>query len=408
MKRSAAALAKDDAKLRVESSATVSRPRSRSVCGGSSGGMSTSGVTDPVLLSLQRYKDEKERSSNEAQHEIEIVIDEVQRSLTPFMSPSQSLRRMQSASPFPPPPPPPPPMPPVVDLRAGVPDAVDGKRRGWSVATRATAMSWARRAVTMKYLHLIVSQWYDKISRYLSAPVAFLLAGVGTGMVGVAAGDSNTTVSYVFMWILAGVTFIAAGLSAANWELDPSKLSERHLQKSVYWSSVADDIMLELSLSATEQHDAKWFFPYVQRNMSLTENLPPVLPTWVFRMAPSDVLHGALSRDLMDLDRRFGTICGVLAASSASGSSDVHAVHISEPESQTDELMNVFSEEIEELQQLRNNLSSEELMMIHRRVKDQVKLELNERNLETMFGAGGHERVHRVAAAAAVASAAGV
>lgn len=387
------------------------RPRSRSVVCGN-------------ILGAGMPPDENRRRAID---EVEIIIDEVQRSLTPFLSPSQSLRRFKSTAPEP--------------VRRENQQRHLKKRRksgGWSEATRATAMAWARRAVTMKYLHFIVSQWYDKISRYLSAPVAFLLAGVGTGMVGVAADDSNTTVSYVFMWVLAGLTFLAAGLSAVNWELDPSKLSERHLQKSVYWSSVADDIMLELSLSATEQHDAKWFFPYVQRNISLTENLPPVLPTWVFRMAPSDVLHGAMSRDLMELDRRFGTICGVLTgveirngigsniASSSTAYTTTNStvpVHVTAttavdnasniPGDAKDLCMdeedpcerrrmrtNVFTEELAELQELRNNLSDDELMMIHRRVKDQVKLELNERNLETMFGAGGAARMTRAAAAA--------
>ncbi len=179
------------------------------------------------------------------------------------------------------------------------------------MTTRNTALDWARRATTMKYLHFIVSQYYQKVCQYISAPSAVVMGGVGTGLIGVAAADSDELVAKIFLWILAVLSFLAGGLAAINWELDPSKLSERHLHKSVCWGDVADDLVLELSLNPEEQHDEKWFLSYIQKKMSLTENLPPVIPKWAFDLQPTHVMKGEMAKDLLMLDRRFGTVLGI-------------------------------------------------------------------------------------------------
>lgn len=187
-------------------------------------------------------------------------------------------------------------------------------REIWPQKTRETARTWMRRAVTMKYLHLTASQYYDRMSKRLTLPVVFLTAGIGTGLVGIAAADSSSVASTVFTWLLAAVSFCAAGMSAMNMELDPSGLSERHLHKSVFWSNTADDLALELSLidsddasrsAAAAAASASWFLPHVQKNMSMAENLPPVLPEWVFKLDPSDVMRGELANELDALDRLF-------------------------------------------------------------------------------------------------------
>lgn len=210
----------------------------------------------------------------------------------------------------------------------------------WNRKTRNTALAWARRATTMKYLHFIVSQHYQKISQYLTAPSALIMGGVGTGLIGVAAAETGSVVSQVFLWILATLSFIATGFAAVNWELDPSKLSEKHLHKSVCWGGVADDLVLELSLNPTEQHDEKWFFSYIQKQMLLTENLPPVIPNWAFELQPSHVMKGEMGKDLLELDRRFGTALGIVDAgaplvSNSSTKSDLQKENVDNQEQES-------------------------------------------------------------------------
>jgi hypothetical protein len=184
----------------------------------------------------------------------------------------------------------------------------------WHTKTRNTALDWTRRATTMKYLHFIVSQHYLKMSQYLSAPSALVMGGVGTGLIGVAASEGDSLVAEIFLWILAALSFLAGGLAAINWELDPSKLSEKHLHKSVYWGDIADDLVVELSLEAEDQHEELWFLTNIQKKMSLTENLPPVIPKWAFDLQPTHVMKGELAKELLKLDRRFGTVMGIVDA----------------------------------------------------------------------------------------------
>ncbi len=181
----------------------------------------------------------------------------------------------------------------------------------WNVRTRATALCWARRATTMKYLHFITSQYYQRVSQFLTGPSAFLMAGVGTGVVGIAAAEQGTLVSQIFLWILAGLSFLAAGIAGINWELDPSQLSEKHLYKSVCWGDVVDDLIVELSFADEDQQDEKRFLPQIQKKMSLTENQPPILPTWVFDLQVTNVMKGEMAKDLLDLEKRFGTVMGI-------------------------------------------------------------------------------------------------
>lgn len=184
----------------------------------------------------------------------------------------------------------------------------------WNAKTQVTALDWARRATTMKYLHFIVSQYYQKMSQCLSAPSALVMGGVGTGLIGVAASEGDSLVAEIFLWILAALSFLAGGLAAVNWELDPSKLSEKHLHKSVYWGDVADDLVVELSLEPDDQHEELWFLTNIQKKMSLTENLPPVIPKWAFDLQPTHVMKGELAKEILKLDRRFGTVLGIVDA----------------------------------------------------------------------------------------------
>lgn len=183
--------------------------------------------------------------------------------------------------------------------------------------TRSIATMWAKRAVRKKYLHMMASQWYDKLSKYLSTPVAFFVAGIGTGLVGLAAGDPASTAGQVVMWTLAALSFLTAGISAVNWDLDPSKLSERHLQKSAYWMSIADDLVLDISRNENVVMHTS-FLEHVQRHMTLADNMSPVLPAWVFLVKDEDVVYGTMAKEMLDIDAHFSA----LASETAPGDED--------------------------------------------------------------------------------------
>lgn len=179
-------------------------------------------------------------------------------------------------------------------------------RRRWSKKSTETTKCWARKAVTLKFYHVRAAQYYDKVSKWLAAPIAFLTAAIGTGIVAIAANDSQSIANTVVLWILAGLSYAVVGLSAANSEIDPAKLSERHLHKAICWNSIYDDLVVELSLPKHKKHDAIHFLSTVRTNMAYAEQFPPVLPEWIYKTDENDVMYKPMHRELEVFNRRFG------------------------------------------------------------------------------------------------------
>ncbi len=180
---------------------------------------------------------------------------------------------------------------------------------GWNQRNQDLAKAWGKQALILKWLHYQASMFYQKVDRWLGIPTFFLLSAMGTALVGSAATD-NEELSEIITWISAGISFLTAGLIGALFYLDPSTLSQRHLQKSTYFDDAYHDIQLELSMDPEVRQNAGWFLQFVQRKLALAQNLPPIVPQRFWSQRPMDIVHGHLAQDLRELDKYFTNVLG--------------------------------------------------------------------------------------------------
>lgn len=186
----------------------------------------------------------------------------------------------------------------------------------WSLRNEETAKEWARSVIILKWLHYQVAMHYQKVDKYLGVPAFFFANAVGTSLVGAALTD-NGLASVIITWICVASSFITAGLIGVLFYLDPSTLSQRHLDKSVYFDDIYHDLQLELSMADNLRQDPGWFLQFVQRKIALAQKQPPVVPQRFWEQRAMDVVHGHLAHDLRQMEiymkDTFGKNAGVSA-----------------------------------------------------------------------------------------------
>ena len=179
----------------------------------------------------------------------------------------------------------------------------------WNQRNQETAKAWGRQAIILKWLNYQAYMFYQKLDLWLGIPAFFLSSAMGTALVGSAVTD-DAQISEIITWISAVLSFLTAGLIGVLFYLDPSTLSQRHLQKSTYFDDAYHDIQLELSMDPDVRQNAGWFLQFVQRKLALAQNLPPIVPQRFWSQRPMDVVHGHLAQDLRELDKYFTNVLG--------------------------------------------------------------------------------------------------
>jgi hypothetical protein len=80
--------------------------------------------------------------------------------------------------------------------------------------------------------------------------------------------------------------------------LDPGTLSQRHLDKAVYFDDIYHDLQLELSMADSARQDPGWFLQFVQRKIALAHKQPPVIPQRFWTQKIHEVANGHLAQEL--------------------------------------------------------------------------------------------------------------
>ena len=174
----------------------------------------------------------------------------------------------------------------------------------WNTVSFNLATEKAKDALKLKWLHLQACVYYQKVDRFLGLPTIFLTSTVGTVLVGTSF-TSDSTVTTISTYICAFLSFVSVGLMGILRYLDPGTLSQQHLKKSLDFDDIYNDIQVELALDEAQRQNGVEFMQAVQRRISTTQNMMPILPEKFWSQRSSEIAYGQYEKELEEIERIF-------------------------------------------------------------------------------------------------------